>query len=68
MCSICLRTPCHSRCPNAPEEREIEHCSLCDEGIFEGEDMVKIEGKWYHEDCLDKDFFIELLDLDIVVA
>ena len=37
MCSLCLKTPCDSRCPNAPEPKVILACSECGTGIFEGE-------------------------------
>ena len=40
MCSICLRNPCDSRCPNAPEPKPVEICSECGEGIYEGDEYL----------------------------
>ena len=37
MCSICLKKPCDSRCPNAIRI-SIEICSECREGIYEGDE------------------------------
>ncbi len=37
MCEICLKTPCDSRCPNAPEPKPVAICSECGEGIYEGD-------------------------------
>lgn len=37
MCSLCLKTPCDSRCPNAPEPKPVVNCKECGVGIFEGE-------------------------------
>lgn len=34
MCSICLKNPCDSRCPNAPESKPIEICSECGEAYL----------------------------------
>lgn len=37
MCEICMKTPCDSRCPNAPEPKPVAICSECREGIYEGD-------------------------------
>lgn len=42
MCSLCLKTPCDSRCPNAPEPKPVVNCKECGVGIFEG------EARWLH--------------------
>lgn len=68
MCSECLSTPCHPRCPNAPDPEHIYECEFCDGGITSGEDFVEIDGKYYHKDCLSVDDLLELLDIDVQVA
>ncbi len=37
MCSVCLKNPCDSRCPNAPEPKPMIVCIECGEGIYEGD-------------------------------
>lgn len=37
MCEICGQNPCHPRCPNAPEPKEVHICSECLEGIYPGD-------------------------------
>ena len=56
MCDICLQTPCHPRCPNAPEPEEIPVfvCSGCSREILDGEDYWEILGEQWCEECIDK--------------
>lgn len=68
MCSMCMRTPCHPRCPNAPEPEHIHECEFCDEGITAGDDFVEIGGKYYHKDCLGVDELLEIFEIDVCVA
>lgn len=68
MCSECLRTPCHPRCPNAPDEEHIYECEFCDGGIKSGDDFVEIEGKYYHVDCLSVEELLKLMEIDVQVA
>lgn len=35
MCSECWQTPCHPRCPNAPEPRVCGVCEQCEEELRE---------------------------------
>lgn len=37
MCSICWQTPCHPRCPNAPEPKPAAYCRKCNEPLFIGD-------------------------------
>lgn len=37
MCSICWQTPCHPRCPNAPEPKPAAYCRKCNEPLFVGD-------------------------------
>ena len=52
MCDICLMTPCHPRCPNAPEPRIVHKCIHCREPIREGDDFYDVEGEPWCEHCM----------------
>ena len=52
MCSLCLKTPCDSRCPNAPEPKPVVNCKECGVGIFEGERFYDSEKGPICEDCM----------------
>lgn len=54
MCSLCLKTPCDSRCPNAPEPKPVVNCKECGVGIFEGERFYDSEKGPICEDCMRK--------------
>ena len=41
MCSVMLKIPCDSRCPNAPEQQPVMICAECKEGIYEGDEYFK---------------------------
>lgn len=43
MCSVCLRSPCDSRCPNAPELEPKHICIRCEEGIYESDSFFQSE-------------------------
>jgi len=51
VCSVCLKSPCDPRCPNAPEPKSIYICNHCGEPIVEGEDYADVDGDYYHEEC-----------------
>lgn len=52
MCDICGRTPCDSRCPNAPDPDAIFICKWCHEPIAIGEEYLEFGGDYYHlEEC-----------------
>lgn len=51
MCSVCLKSPCDNRCPNAPEPPAVFACEYCDEPIVEGDRYVELDGEHYHEEC-----------------
>ena len=57
MCDICRQTPCHPRCPNAPEPKPVERCCLCGEGIYEGDEYLITTDGCVCKDCLE-DFSI----------
>lgn len=52
MCEECLRSPCHPRCPNAPDPPAVFICSGCGKTIYEGEDYYDILGEQFCEDCV----------------
>lgn len=37
MCSVCRQSPCHPRCPNAPEPAPVAYCRICYEPLFAGD-------------------------------
>lgn len=52
MCSICHQTPCNSRCPNYISSKATHYCSICGEGIYEGEEYIENnDGDYRHYDC-----------------
>ena len=57
MCDICRQTPCHPRCPNAPESKPVKRCCLCGEGIYEGDEYLITTDGCVCKDCLE-DFSI----------
>lgn len=54
MCDVCLKTPCHSRCPNANEPSVVHKCLKCGEWIVEGDDFYDVDGEPWCEDCMRK--------------
>lgn len=52
MCSECWQTPCHPRCPNAPEPPAVFICSECGGKIYEGDDAYHVLEEVYCEDCI----------------
>ena len=42
MCSICGQTPCVARCPNYIPKKAKHYCSICEEGILDGEEYEVI--------------------------
>lgn len=54
MCEQCLQTPCHPRCPNAPEPPVVFICSGCSEKIYEGDPYWDILGEQFCERCIDE--------------
>lgn len=53
MCETCRQYPCHPRCPNYIPPKATYYCSICREGILDGEDYIENnDGKYVHYDCL----------------
>ena len=53
MCNECLQTPCHPKCPNAPEPKAVETCFKCEGGIVPGDRYARINGVCYCESCIE---------------
>lgn len=52
MCRICFHDKCPSGCPNYIPPKSIYYCSVCGEGICEGEEyIVNDDGEYRHYDC-----------------
>ncbi len=63
MCAVCQRSPCDSRCPNAPDPPTVFTCKYCGEPITPGEEFMEIDGDHYHlEDCAQDAALSLLLD------
>lgn len=44
MCDVCHMTPCHPRCPNAPEPPKVYTCKYCGEAIVDGDEYLEVDG------------------------
>ena len=54
MCSICGHEHCAKRCPNYIPPRVRYYCSICSEGILNGEEYIINDNDEYaHWDCVD---------------
>lgn len=53
MCEICMCDPCDCRCPNYIPIRTNHYCSICNEGIYEGEEYIENDdGECIHYECV----------------
>ena len=58
MCDICRQTPCHPRCPEAPEPDAIYICECCGDGIYAGDGYYDfLDGIWC-EECVREQYRI----------
>ena len=55
--------PCHPRCPNAPEPKEVHICSECLEGIYPGDRFYESCGSYVCEECLKSMTIDEIFEL-----
>ena len=54
MCSICGQTPCVARCPNYITKKAKHYCTICNEGILDGEEYIENDvGEYAHWECID---------------
>ena len=54
-CKYCLRDYEHDpRCPLYKDKKSYHRCSICGEGILEGEEYIENEnGEYRHWECFD---------------
>ena len=56
MCQLCRSYPCNFRCPNYVSPKATNYCSICNEGIYDGEEYIENDrGKYAHWECFDRD-------------
>ena len=54
MCEVCRSNPCLSRCPNYISPKANHYCSICNEGIYGGEEYIVNDNDDYaHWECVD---------------
>ena len=58
MCVVCRQTPCHPRCPEAPEPNEIYTCICCGDGIYAGDGYYDLLGDIWCEECVREQYRI----------
>lgn len=62
MCSVCHMSPCHPRCPNAPDPVPVYICDRCGEPITPGDKFIEEpDGDKVCEYCLDNMTVTDLL-------
>ena len=53
MCEICRKHPRHPRCPNTESLQIKKVCSICNEGIYDGEEyIVNGDYEYAHWECV----------------
>lgn len=53
MCELCRKTPCDTHCPNYVSPQTEHYCSICNEGIYIGEEYIKNDnGDYIHYECI----------------
>ena len=62
MCEICLQSPCHPRCPNAPDPPVVCLCCQCRNKIYEGDEVYDINDEKWCESCVKECCHIAELD------
>lgn len=55
-------TPCHPRCPNAPDPEAIYRCALCGEAITYGDKYYEMDAEFYHKECFETNAVQILID------
>lgn len=69
MCNECRSNPCLSRCPNyiAPPTRH--YCSICGDGIYDGDKYITNDnGEFSHWYCIDgSDHLLEWLGYELKI-
>lgn len=63
MCSVCLQIPCNPRCPNAPEQKAVYHCAVCEEGIYHGQKYFETANGHICDECIKDMSAVELMEM-----
>ena len=54
LCKYCHKLEHPQGCPNYIQPKSTHYCSVCDEGILNGEEyIVNDDGEYAHLDCID---------------
>lgn len=52
MCDLCGHNPCLKNCPNYTPPKVDAYCTVCGEGIYDGEEYIKnAQGEYRHWEC-----------------
>lgn len=63
ICELCLKTPCDKRCPNYVPPKARYYCSICEDGIYNGDVYVKnADGEIAHFECIDEMPLTDLIE------
>lgn len=55
ICNLCLRNPCHPKCPHFTPPKAKAYCSICGQGIYAEEEYIgNIDGEFGHLDCFSR--------------
>ena len=52
MCQHCLHDPCVPGCPNYQAPKAVYYCSICGQGIYEGEEYIDNGSERIHFECV----------------
>lgn len=53
MCDLCYASICSPRCPRYIPPKTSHYCSICDEGIQNGEEyIINDSGEYVHWECV----------------
>ena len=68
-CTECQMLRCLSTCPNYIPEKANYYCSICGNGIYNGEEYIRNDdGDYAHWECIDgKKDLADWLDYEIKV-
>lgn len=56
------------RCPLAPEPKFKHYCSICTEGICDGEEYIRNDdGEYAHLDCSNEKQIVEFLGYEVKI-
>lgn len=66
MCFYCLQNLCPPGCPNYEQPKSSLYCTVCGEGIYEGNEYItNDDGENVHYDCVSGRDLVEFLGYEI---